>query len=167
MGSYLVTGVAGFIGMHVANRLLADGHHVVGLDCVNDYYDPRLKRARLATLDNQRNYTFIEDEVTRYCQGLAKPADTLGDINAIIHLAAQPGVRYSLENPHAYIDANVHTQIALMELARQLPQRPHLIYASSSSVYGQNTKLPWSETDRTDHPASLYATSKKSAELAA
>ncbi|MBV6632861.1 MAG: GDP-mannose 4,6-dehydratase [Alphaproteobacteria bacterium] len=167
MGQYLVTGVAGFIGMHVAHSLLGQGHRVIGLDSINDYYDRSLKQARLATLADQSGYRFIEAEVTAFCQGLKTPTDELGEIDGIVHLAAQPGVRYSLENPHAYVDANIHAQVAILELARQLPQRPHVVYASSSSVYGRNTKMPWSETDRTDHPASLYAATKKSAELTA
>lgn len=163
----IVTGAAGFIGTHVCQRLLADGRPVLGIDSLNDYYDPALKQARLDTLQHQPGFSFIKGEVRALCQAADPSTAPWRDVKCIIHLAAQPGVRYSLENPHAYVDANVHAQVAIMELARRLPQRPHVVYASSSSVYGRNRKLPWSETDRTDAPASLYAATKKSGEMIA
>lgn len=160
----LVTGAAGFIGMHTALRLLERGDEVVGVDNLNDYYDVRLKEARLARLQAQRGFRFhklsVEDR-----DGMAalfrqeRP-------QRVIHLAAQAGVRYSLVNPHAYIDANVQGFTNVLEGCRHNGVE-HLVYASSSSVYGGNTKLPFSEHDNIDHPVSLYAATKKANELMA
>lgn len=160
----LVTGAAGFIGMHTALRLLARGDEVVGVDNLNDYYDVRLKEARLARLQEHKGFRFhklsVEDR-----EGMAalfrdeKP-------QRVIHLAAQAGVRYSLENPHAYIDANLQGFMNILEGSRHNAVE-HLVYASSSSVYGGNTKMPFSEHDNIDHPVSLYAATKKANELMA
>lgn len=165
----LVTGAAGFIGFSVAQQLLREGRPVVGVDSLNSYYPPALKQARLAELNKQPGFSFWQGDITELPQQLE--TGTVGDskinwqeIDTIIHLAAQPGVRYSLENPYAYVDANVTGQVAILELARSLPRQPHVVYASSSSVYGRNTKMPWSEEDRTDHPASVYAATKQAAE---
>jgi UDP-glucuronate 4-epimerase len=161
---YLVTGTAGFIGFHTARRLLADGHQVTGIDGMTAYYDVKLKERRHALLEEmvgfQAHRMMLED------------ADTLGHIadrtspELVIHLAAQAGVRYSLENPRAYIDANVVGTFNMLELCRRLKPR-HLVIASTSSVYGANTELPFRERDRADHPLTLYAASKKSIELMA
>ncbi len=162
--TYLVTGAAGFIGMHTSLRLLARGDQVVGVDNLNDYYDVTLKEARLARLTSHPAFTFHKLDVADR-QGMAdlfareKP-------QRVIHLAAQAGVRYSLTNPHAYIDANVQGFTNIVEGCRHNGIE-HLAYASSSSVYGGNTKLPFSEHDNIDHPVSLYAATKKANELMA
>src|SRR5512134_168083 len=159
----LVTGAAGFIGMHVASRLQARGDQVVGLDNLDDYYDVSLKRARLERL-GQPGFEFrLLDICDR--DGMAKLfADEKFD--AVVHLAAQAGVRYSLQNPHRYIETNVAGFLNVLEECRRHPVR-HLVYASSSSVYGGNAKLPFSESDNVDHPVSIYAATKKSNELMA
>lgn len=162
----LITGAAGFIGLHVAQKLLARGQAVLGLDNLNDYYDPALKRARLDMLAGEDNFRFIKADIADAdaIEGLDKAAD----ITAIIHLAAQAGVRYSLENPRAYIDSNIVGQLNILELARRLGgDLQNLVYASSSSVYGGNTKLPFSVDDRVDQPISIYAATKKADELMA
>jgi UDP-glucuronate 4-epimerase len=160
----LVTGAAGFIGFHVAQRLLSEGREVVGLDTVNSYYDPKLKEARLEILKRHSNFTFekldLADRVA------TKALFEQHRFPAVIHLAAQAGVRYSLENPHAYIDANIEGFINVLEGCRH-GRCKHLLFASSSSVYGANTKLPFSVQDNVDHPISLYAASKKANELMA
>ena len=160
----LVTGAAGFIGFHVAQRLLGNGHKVVGVDIVNNYYDPKLKEARLEILRRHSDFVFVKSN-------LADRAATASLFEqyrfpAVIHLAAQAGVRYSLENPHAYIDANIEGFINVLEGCRHNGCK-HLLFASSSSVYGANTKLPFSVQDNVDHPVSLYAASKKANELMA
>ncbi len=160
----LITGAAGFIGMHVAQLLLARGDAVVGLDNLNDYYDPQLKRDRLARLVPRAGFRFELMDV----------ADRAGmerlfaqeRFDRVVHLAAQAGVRYSLENPHAYIDSNVVGFMNVLEGCRH-NQVQHLVYASSSSVYGGNTRMPFSEHDGVDHPVSLYAATKKANELMA
>jgi len=156
----LVTGAAGFIGMHVSKLLLARGDSVVGVDNLNDYYEPRLKRDRLAQLPGMR---FIRMDIADR-DGIEKIFSEKFD--AVINLAAQPGVRYSLENPHAYIEANIVGFTNILEGCRH-HRVGHLVYASSSSVYGGNTKLPFSERDNVDHPVSLYAATKKANELMA
>jgi len=160
----LVTGCAGFIGFHVAKRLLADGYPVVGVDNLNDYYDVNLKKARLEQLQKFAEFSFIRasledrDEIGKIFS-LYKPA-------VVIHLAAQAGVRYSLENPYAYIDSNIVGFLNILEGCRR-DGVEHLIYASSSSVYGANAKMPFSEHDNVDHPLSLYGATKKANELMA
>ena len=160
----LVTGAAGFIGFHVAQRLLSDGREVVGLDIVNNYYDPKLKEARLEILKRHPKFTFVKLDLAD------RPAIRLlfeqHRFPVVVHLAAQAGVRYSLENPHAYIDANIEGFINVLEGCRHNGCK-HLLFASSSSVYGANTKLPFSVQDNVDHPISLYAASKKANELMA
>ena len=160
----LVTGAAGFIGFHVARRLLSAGGDVVGFDNVNDYYDPRLKEARLDILKRQSNFTFVKLDLAD--RDSMKSLFAQHRFPIVIHLAAQAGVRYSLQNPHAYVDANIEGFINVLEGCRHGDCR-HLLFASSSSVYGANTKLPFSVQDNVDHPISLYAASKKANELMA
>ena len=160
----LITGAAGFIGFHTIQALMGQGRRVVGVDSLNDYYDVTLKEARLSRLLVHENFSFIQANVSN------KDAmeDVIGrhpDITHIIHLAAQAGVRYSLVNPYAYTNANIEGQLVMLEIARKLEHFEHMMYASSSSVYGTNTKLPFSVDDRTDTPVSLYAATKKSVEL--
>jgi UDP-glucuronate 4-epimerase len=160
----LVTGAAGFIGFHVAQRLLSAGREVVGLDSVNSYYDPALKEARLDILKRQPNFTFVKVDLAD--RSATKSLFAQHRFPVVIHLAAQAGVRYSLQNPHAYIDANFEGFINVLEGCRH-NECKHLLFASSSSVYGANTKLPFSVQDNVDHPISLYAASKKANELMA
>ena len=160
----LVTGAAGFIGFHVAARLLQTGRDVVGLDCVNDYYDPALKEARLAILQREPRFGFVRHNLSD--RAAIKKLFAEHRFPVVIHLAAQAGVRYSIENPHAYIDANLEGFANVLEGCRHHGCR-HLLFASSSSVYGANTKLPFSVHDNVDHPISLYAASKKANELMA
>jgi UDP-glucuronate 4-epimerase len=160
----LVTGAAGFIGFHVAQRLLSAGREVVGLDIVNNYYDPKLKEARLDILKRHSNFSFVKLDLAD--RGMMKSLFAQHRFPIVIHLAAQAGVRYSLENPHAYIDANVEGFMNVLEGCRHNACK-HLLFASSSSVYGANTKLPFSVQDNVDHPISLYAASKKANELMA
>lgn len=162
----LVTGAAGFIGYHVCEALLARGDTVIGLDEVNAYYDVALKEARLARLEGRPGFRFVRASVAD-ADAVTALVHAHPDINGIVHLAAQAGVRYSLENPTAYVTANIMGQVVLFEAARQLPRLRHLVYASSSSVYGANTKLPFAVADRVDQPVSLYAASKRSGELIA
>ena len=160
----LVTGVAGFIGFHVANALLRRGESVVGVDNVNDYYSVALKRARLARLVESRGFAFHEIDIADRDRVAAALAGH-GDIFGIIHLAAQAGVRYSLVNPYAYAQSNVMGHLVMLEAARRLDRVSSFVYASSSSVYGGNTKQPFSVEDRVDDPVSLYAATKRSCEL--
>ena len=160
----LVTGAAGFIGFHVARRLLAEGRTVVGLDNLNNYYDPALKQARLNILQGEQRFAFEQiDLVDRASMDrlFAKHRFT-----RVVHLAAQAGVRHSIDHPHAYADANLEGFVNVLEGCRR-HGCAHLVYASSSSVYGANTKLPFSVDDKTDHPISLYAATKKANELIA
>lgn len=160
----LLTGAAGFIGMATALRLLARGDEVVGLDNLNDYYDVTLKESRLQRLTPHAGFRFVKmDVVDRAGMAHLFAAEKF---DRVIHLAAQAGVRYSLENPHAYIDSNVVGFINVLEGCRHA-QVQHLVYASSSSVYGGNLKMPFSEHDSVDHPVSLYAATKKANELMA
>jgi UDP-glucuronate 4-epimerase len=160
----LVTGAAGFIGFALARRLLEGGRAVVGVDSVNDYYDPALKEARLAVLRQFESFTFHKLDLAE-----RKPVEGLfrdGDFGPVVHLAAQAGVRYSLQNPHAYLDANLAGFLNVLEGCRHR-KTGHLVFASSSSVYGANTRLPFSVHDNVDHPISLYAATKKANELMA
>ena len=157
----LVTGAAGFIGSHVCRHLLSRGEKVLGLDNLNDYYSTTLKRDRIAELEHN-GFRFIEvdfAEETALAEGLRGTA-----VDRIVHLGAQPGVSYSIRNPRSYVRANLVGHANILELARQ-HNVAHLVYASSSSVYGGNTKMPFSEEDRVDHPLSLYAATKKADEL--
>lgn len=160
----LLTGAAGFIGMHVCERLLARGDEIIGVDNLNDYYDVALKEARLARLQPNPNFRFAKLDIADR-EGVAalfaneKP-------QRVINLAAQAGVRYSLENPHAYVDTNLVGFVNILEGCRHAGVE-HFVYASSSSVYGGNTRMPFSEHDNVDHPVSLYAASKKANELMA
>ena len=160
----LVTGAAGFIGMHVAERLLAAGHEVVGVDNLNDYYDVRLKDARLERLRKHPGFQFRKLDVADE-EGV-RSLFAQQRFARVIHLAAQPGVRYSLQNPQAYVRSNLAGFVNILEGCRH-SQVGHLVYGSSSSVYGGNTRLPFSEHDSVDHPVSLYAATKKSNELMA
>ncbi|QQN62661.1 NAD-dependent epimerase [Bradyrhizobium diazoefficiens] len=160
----LVTGAAGFIGFHVARQLLAEGRSVVGLDNLNSYYDPALKRARLAQLGNESRFSFVQADLA--------DRETMAALFArhrfseVVHLAAQAGVRYSIERPQSYVESNLQGFLNVLEGSRNNGCR-HLVYASSSSVYGANTKLPFSVKDRTDHPVSFYAATKKANEVMA
>lgn len=160
----LITGVAGFIGYHLAQRLLTDGIQVYGIDNLNSYYDVNLKKARLAQLQPHANFTFQYLELS----DRASVAQLFHDqqFDQVIHLAAQAGVRYSLENPWAYIDSNITGFVNMLEGCRQSSVQ-HLVFASSSSVYGANTKIPFATSDNVDHPISLYAATKKTNELIA
>ncbi|HEY8831162.1 MAG TPA: NAD-dependent epimerase [Gemmatimonadaceae bacterium] len=160
----LVTGAAGFIGFHTAERLLARGDHVVGFDNLNAYYDVRLKEARLARLKEQAGFTFIRGDLADARVISEMFQDERFD--SVVHLAAQAGVRYSLENPHAYVDSNLTGFMNILEGVRHCGTR-HLVYASSSSVYGANTAMPFSVHQNVDHPVSLYAATKKANELMA
>jgi UDP-glucuronate 4-epimerase len=160
----LVTGAAGFIGFHVARALLAEGHDVVGLDSLNDYYDPALKRSRLDILRAVPRFDFVHADLAD--RPAIKALFAQHRFPCVIHLAAQAGVRYSIDHPHAYADANLEGFLNVLEGCRHNQCR-HLVYASSSSVYGANTKLPFSVDDRADHPISLYAATKKANELMA
>lgn len=162
--SILVTGAAGFIGMHCAAKLLAQGHQVVGVDNLNDYYDPRIKRARLAQLTPHAGFRFIEADIADRAAMEALFANV--QPKRVLHLAAQAGVRYSLQNPHAYVQSNLVGFVNILEGCRHHHVQ-HLVYASSSSVYGANTKVPFAVGDPVDHPVSLYAATKKSNELMA
>ncbi len=164
MQSILVTGAAGFIGFHVARRLLADGGAVVALDNLNSYYDPELKKARLAELAAYRNFHFEQRDVAD-CEAMADLFAAYR-LDVVIHLAAQAGVRHSLVDPHAYADSNVIGFLNILEGCRHGGCK-HLIYASSSSVYGANTRMPLRTSDNTDHPLSLYGATKKANELMA
>ena len=160
----MVTGAAGFIGFHVARTLLAEGRRVIGLDNLNAYYDPSLKQARLAILRASKAFEFEHADLadrTAIAESFARHR-----FATVIHLAAQAGVRHSIEHPTAYADANLEGFVNILEGCRR-NDCGHLLYASSSSVYGANTKLPFAVTDRTDHPVSLYAATKKANELMA
>ena len=160
----LLTGAAGFIGMHCAARLLARGDTVLGIDNLSPYYSVELKRDRLRQLQSQAAFTF---ELLDIADGQAlEQAFARAQPEAVLHLAAQPGVRYSLDNPASYVQSNLVGFANLLEACRRHPPR-HLVYASSSSVYGTNAKLPWSEDANVDHPISLYAATKKANELMA
>jgi UDP-glucuronate 4-epimerase len=164
MRTILVTGCAGFIGFHVSRRLLADGERVVGLDNFNRYYDPQLKQARLNQLLPLPHFTFLKMDIAD--RGAMHPLFSEKEFDAVIHLAAQAGVRYSLRDPHAYVDSNLVGFVNLLEGCRH-QSVGHLVFASSSSVYGANTRMPFSPHDGADHPVSLYAATKKANEVMA
>jgi UDP-glucuronate 4-epimerase len=158
----LVTGVAGFIGFHVAKALLARGDEIIGVDNLNDYYDVALKQARLDQLTPYPNFTFHTFNIAD--KDAMLPLAKSG-ITHIVHMAAQAGVRYSLENPYAYAESNLMGQVVMLELARHTPNLQHFVYASSSSVYGGNTKIPFAIDDPVTKPISLYAATKRADEL--
>ncbi|MEQ8707604.1 MAG: NAD-dependent epimerase/dehydratase family protein [Rhodospirillales bacterium] len=162
----LVTGAAGFIGYHVSNALLAQGRAVVGIDNLNDYYDPALKQARLDRLEAQPGFQFLKADIADR-DVILSLAKTFPRITGIIHLAAQAGVRHSLIDPYSYVRSNVEGQLIMLELARRIDGLKHMVYASSSSVYGANDKQPFSIEDPVDTPLSLYAATKRSGELMA
>ncbi len=164
MRKILVTGAAGFIGFHLAKRLIANGEMVIGLDNVNDYYDVSLKHARLNRLEGRENFRFIKGDICDREMIATLFRDEKFD--CVVNLAAQAGVRYSLKNPYAYIDSNISGFMNILEGCRHSGVR-HLVYASSSSVYGANTKMPFSVHHNVDHPVSLYAATKKANELMA
>jgi UDP-glucuronate 4-epimerase len=160
----LVTGCAGFIGYHVAEALLARGDRVVGLDSLNDYYDVRLKDARCDRLRARAGFEFHRLDVSDK-DAVGRLVADHQDLGGIVHLAAQAGVRYSLVDPYAYVQANVMGHLVVLEAARRLQGLRHLVYASTSSVYGSNAEMPFRETDRVDRPVSLYAATKRADEL--
>jgi UDP-glucuronate 4-epimerase len=164
--SILLTGAAGFIGFHVAKALLDRGERVVGIDNVNDYYDVRLKEARLDRLRIYPGFDFAKLDVADR-DGILALVEGHRDLRSVIHLAAQAGVRYSLENPYAYVDANVMGTLVMFEAARRIDGLTGITYASSSSVYGANRQQPFGVDDRVDEPVSLYAATKRSCELLA
>jgi UDP-glucuronate 4-epimerase len=159
----LVTGAAGFIGYHVCKALLARGEQVIGIDNVNSYYSVALKESRLADLAPRNGFSFLRQDFADL-DGLRAAVGEAG-IDRIVHLGAQPGVRYSIDHPMVYAAANLTGHLSILELARGIPGLKHLVYASSSSVYGGNTKLPFSEADAVEHPVSLYAATKRADEL--
>ncbi|MHC1684892.1 MAG: GDP-mannose 4,6-dehydratase [Clostridiaceae bacterium] len=161
---YLITGVAGFIGSFLAKRLLKQGCTVIGIDNINDYYDTNLKYARLEKIKAYKKFTFVREDISNKGSVMKIFKDYKPDI--VINLAAQAGVRYSIENPDAYIESNINGFFNILEACRNYPVN-HLVYASSSSVYGANKKVPFEETDFVDNPVSLYASTKKSNELMA
>ena len=161
----LITGTAGFIGFHLARRLLGEGHAVFGIDNFNDYYSVRLKRDRHSQLEGCANYRWLKADLTDLPALQAAFAEF--EPACVVNLAAQAGVRYSITNPHAYQKANLEGFLNILECCRHAPRKPRLIYASSSSVYGGNTGLPFSEDQRVDTPVSLYAATKKANELMA
>lgn len=164
MASYLVTGAAGFIGFHLSQRLLESGHHVVGFDNLNDYYTVQLKQDRLAGIERHPNFRFIRADLAD--RAATDELFAAHSFDIVLHMGAQAGVRYSLQNPHAYVDSNLVGFLHILEGCRHAGVG-HLVYASSSSVYGANTKMPFSVRDNVDHPVSLYAASKKANELMA
>ncbi|MAV94401.1 NAD-dependent epimerase [Pseudomonadota bacterium] len=164
MSKILVTGCAGFIGMHTCKRLLDDLHEIIGIDNLNNYYSIELKKDRLNNLSSYKNFTFFESDISDFAS--LEKIFINENISMVINLAAQAGVRYSIENPNAYISSNVQGFMNILEACRNHSIK-HLVYASSSSVYGGNTNLPFSEDQNVDHPVSIYAATKKSNELMA
>jgi len=166
MANYLVTGAAGFIGFHLCKRLLDDGNSVAGIDNVNSYYDVNLKLARLNILQQFNNFNFYKTDIADLSDMEAIFSGYQTPFDVVINLAAQPGVRYSLKNPHSYISSNIVGFTNILECCRHNNVK-HLVFASSSSIYGMNNKIPFSVSDNVDHPVSLYAASKKTNELMA
>jgi len=160
----LVTGAAGFIGFHLCEKLLEDKQQVLGIDNINNYYDVNLKKNRLKNLLKKKNFKFKKIDISN-TNFVKKIYPIAKNFKIIIHLAAQAGVRYSVTHPYKYIESNVKAQISILELAKRIKSFEHLIYASSSSVYGSNKKIPFSINDRVDNPISLYGASKRSGEL--
>jgi UDP-glucuronate 4-epimerase len=160
----LVTGAAGFIGYHTAEALLARGDTVVGIDSLNDYYDVRLKQARLDRLRERPGFAFHHADVSDR-EAVGQVIAGNGDLTGIVHLAAQAGVRHSLVDPYSYVQSNVMGHLVILEAARRLSGLRHMVYASTSSVYGLNTEMPFREADRVDTPVSLYAATKRADEL--
>ena len=165
MAEIIVTGAAGFIGSYVAAALLDRGEQVLGIDSLNAYYDPTLKEARLRRLDGRNGFRFIKVDIADEPALKAALADVLPKTRHIIHLAAQAGVRYSIQHPEEYVRANLNGHFNMLQMARQAPQLEHLVYASSSSVYGASKKVPFSLDDAADHPVSLYAATKRADEM--
>ena len=164
MRKVLVTGAAGFIGFYLAKRLIENGEMVIGLDNVNDYYDVSLKHARLSMLEGHDNFRFIKGDISD--RQMMEKLFAEEEFDCVVNLAAQAGVRYSLKNPYAYIDSNIMGFMNILEGCRHTAVK-HLVYASSSSVYGANTRMPFSVHQNVDHPVSLYAATKKANELMA
>ena len=160
----LVTGAAGFIGFHLCEKLLEDKHTVLGIDNINNYYDVKLKKDRLKILLRKKNFKFKKIDISDN-NFVKKIYPVAKNFKIIIHLAAQAGVRYSITHPYKYIESNIKAQISILELAKVIKGFEHLIYASSSSIYGSNKKIPFSINDRVDNPISLYGASKRSGEL--
>lgn len=160
----LVTGAAGFIGFHVASALLARGQRVVGIDNLNAYYDIRLKHARLAQLEAQGGFAFHRADIAER-EAVAGVLRSHPEIREVVHLAAQAGVRHSMKDPWSYLASNLTGHLVMLEAVRNIQHCQHLVYASSSSVYGANNTLPFAETDRVDTPLSLYAATKRADEL--
>jgi len=159
----VITGAAGFIGYHLSEALLADGERVIGVDNLNDYYDVALKRARLERLQAHKAFSLCETDIADK-DGVRAAFDSASGVSAIVHLAAQAGVRYSLIDPFAYQHSNLDGLMVLLEAARALPDLKHFVFSSSSSVYGGLPDFPYKVTDNTDHPVSLYAATKKAGE---
>lgn len=160
----LLTGAAGFIGFHTAQALLARGESIIGVDNLNDYYDPALKHARLEILKDHANFEFYQTDISDY-PAMQSIMQKHTNIDRIVHLAAQAGVRYSIENPYAYSESNLSGQTVMLEIARHCEGLKHFVYASSSSVYGGNVKQPFSEEDAVETPVSFYAATKRADEI--
>lgn len=165
MPEIIVTGAAGFIGSFVAAALLDRGEQVLGLDSLNSYYDPALKGARLKRLEGRNGFRFRQVDIADEAGLQAALADALPNARHIVHLAAQAGVRYSIERPEAYVRANLNGHFNMLQMVRQAPNLAHFVYASSSSVYGASKKVPFALDDSADHPVSLYAATKRADEL--
>jgi UDP-glucuronate 4-epimerase len=165
MATYLVTGSAGFIGFHLSKKLLDEGHKIIGIDNLNNYYSVALKKDRLKILKKSKNFTFYKKDISDKNSVFKIFKKHAKEVEAIIHLAAQAGVRYSIENPFAYLQSNLVGQMVMLEAVRNFCPQVGFVYASSSSVYGANKKQPFSEKDRVDNPVSLYAATKKSGEM--
>jgi UDP-glucuronate 4-epimerase len=165
MPEIIVTGAAGFIGSFVAAALLDRGEQVLGLDSLNEYYDPALKQARLKRLEGRNGFRFCQVDLADEAALKDAVADALPEARRIVHVAAQAGVRYSIEQPEQYIRANLNGHFNVLQIARQAPHLEHLVYASSSSVYGTSLKVPFAPDDPADHPVSLYAATKRADEL--